>query len=94
MASKLAADTPLLTGQVINVKAVHVGFFLITAAHSDVALFDFSGFLMPFSPQFLVEPVPFLGHLVVEKLSLVKLFLRSACCNSLGAYSMYRIFES
>ncbi|KAG6735882.1 hypothetical protein POTOM_061445 [Populus tomentosa] len=41
VASKLAADTPLLTGQRLS--------------------------LMPFSPQFLVELVPYLVHLVVGK---------------------------
>ena len=43
---------------------------------SDGFFFHFSVFLMPFSPQFLVGLVPYLGLLVVAKQSLVKLFLR------------------
>ena len=52
-----------------------------------MTLLCFSVSLMPFSPQFLVELVPYLVHLVVGRLSLVKLFPRCSLSIPLGAYS-------
>ena len=56
--------------------ALSINFYYENCACLMFFFFHFSVFLMPFSPQFLVGLVPYLGLLVVAKQSLVKLFLR------------------
>jgi hypothetical protein len=79
VASKLAADTPLLTDQVSSMFILclvyMIKFFILIVLCLMTSVLC-SVFLMPFFPQCLVGLVPYLGLSVVAKQSLVRLFLR------------------
>jgi hypothetical protein len=77
--SKLAADTPLLTDQVSSMfilcPVYMIKFFILIVLCLMTSVL-YIVFLMPFSPQYLVGLVPYLELSVVEKQSLVRLYLR------------------